>query len=100
MIRKHRLREEMAQAKRQTNFYIQNADRNKMLEKLRAKKVKEGKDFAPLKTFEMRQRLTDEEIRTQKQTDSTKRNIKRLKPGKNSGGALSKAILAKLFPSK
>ncbi|GAV05321.1 hypothetical protein RvY_15473 [Ramazzottius varieornatus] len=97
MTRQHRIRQEIAQAKRQSNFFNKNVEKSKILDKMQARKAEEGKPFAPLKTFEVSQRLTDEEYTKAKAKKATKRLAG---TGRHSGSGLSSAILAKLFPPK
>ncbi|XP_055329676.1 activator of basal transcription 1-like [Paramacrobiotus metropolitanus] len=93
VVRKHRLRQEMAQAKRQTNFYAKNIEQSKMLQRLKAQKAKEGQEFAPLKTFTIPQVLTDQEIRDRNRKSKSK-------PSKTQPSGLDNVILQKLFPAK
>ncbi|OQV22301.1 putative Pre-rRNA-processing protein esf2 [Hypsibius exemplaris] len=100
ITRQHRLRQEIAQAKRQTNFFSQNIEKSKMLERIKRKKSKEGGDFAPLKTFEMRQRLTDAEIRSQPRSAAGPAVAisKSRTPAPPDNGI--KNVLANLFPKR
>ena len=96
MTRQHRIRQEIAQAKRQSNFFTKNVEKSKVLEKMQAKKLEEGTPFVPLKKFEVSQRLTDDEYKAQ-----PKKAAKRLtNAGKHSGSGVSSSILGKLFPKK
>ena len=97
ITRQHRLRQEVAQAKRQTNFFSQNIEKSKMLERIRTKKTKEGADFAPLKTFEISQRLTDAEIRQQKGEQS--RKAATFSKDSSTGSGIQ-SVLANLFPRR
>ncbi|XP_076282762.1 activator of basal transcription 1 [Lasioglossum baleicum] len=65
-VRKQRLRTEIAQAKREANFFSQNVDRSK---KLRRKQQQgENSTFIPPT---IKQRDTDAEIRSRKENDTT-----------------------------
>ncbi|XP_076640628.1 activator of basal transcription 1 [Halictus rubicundus] len=65
-VRKQRLRTEIAQAKREANFFSQNVDRSK---KLRRKQQQgENSMFVPPT---IKQRDTDAEIRSRKENDTT-----------------------------
>lgn len=94
MTRQHRLRQEVAQAKRQTNFFSQNVEKSKMLDLIQRKKKAEGAEFAPLKRFEINQRLTDEEIRSKPQEAWAKT----ARPAPSGAGI--KNVLANLFPKR
>ncbi|KAG2455737.1 activator of basal transcription 1 [Polypterus senegalus] len=66
-VRQQRMRAEIAQAKRETNFYLQNVEKSKNIEKLREKRKKTGQEFEE-KSWNFTQRQTEEEIQKAKQT--------------------------------
>ncbi|KAG9336020.1 hypothetical protein JZ751_003279 [Albula glossodonta] len=73
-VRQQRLRTEISQAKRETNFYLANVEKSQNLEKLRKKKEKKGEAMEE-KTWDFTQRRTEDEIqqrRLRKQTMSKK----------------------------
>ncbi|KAL4646287.1 activator of basal transcription 1 [Arapaima gigas] len=61
-VRQQRLRTEISQAKRETNFYLANVEKSQNLEKLRKKKEKRGESMTE-KTWDFTQRRTEDEIR-------------------------------------
>ncbi|KAG7472680.1 hypothetical protein MATL_G00111450 [Megalops atlanticus] len=61
-VRQQRLRTEISQAKRETNFYLANVEKSQNLEKLRKKKEKKG-EAVEEKTWDFTQRRTEDEIR-------------------------------------
>lgn len=61
-VRKQRLRTEIAQAKREANFFAQNIDMSKKLKK----KAQQGEISDDFKAPEIKQRETDQEIRAKK----------------------------------
>ncbi|XP_078038181.1 activator of basal transcription 1 [Augochlora pura] len=65
-VRKQRLRTEVAQAKREANFFSQNVDRSKKLQKKQQRG--ESSTFVPPT---IKQRDTDAEIRSRKENDTT-----------------------------
>ncbi|XP_030640415.1 activator of basal transcription 1 [Chanos chanos] len=56
-----RLRTEISQAKRETNFYLASVEKSQNLDKLRKKKEKKGEAMEE-KTWDFKQRRTEEEI--------------------------------------
>ncbi|XP_036389032.1 activator of basal transcription 1 [Megalops cyprinoides] len=61
-VRQQRLRTEISQAKRETNFYLANVEKSQNLEKLRRKKEKKG-EAVEEKTWDFTQRRTEDEMR-------------------------------------
>ncbi|KPP65163.1 Activator of basal transcription 1-like [Scleropages formosus] len=61
-VRQQRLRTEISQAKRETNFYLANVEKSQKLDKLRKKKEKRGESMTE-KTWDFTQRRTEDEIR-------------------------------------
>uniref|UniRef100_H3DBW7 Activator of basal transcription 1 n=1 Tax=Tetraodon nigroviridis TaxID=99883 RepID=H3DBW7_TETNG len=64
-VLQQRLRTEVSQAKRETNFYLNNVDKSAHLEKLRKKSKQEGQP-AEERTWDFTQRQTEEEIQMRK----------------------------------
>ncbi|XP_023691647.2 activator of basal transcription 1 [Paramormyrops kingsleyae] len=60
-VRQQRLRTEISQAKRETNFYLANVEKSQNLERLRKKREKSGEEVVE-KTWDFTQRRTEEEI--------------------------------------
>uniref|UniRef100_W5NBB0 Activator of basal transcription 1 n=1 Tax=Lepisosteus oculatus TaxID=7918 RepID=W5NBB0_LEPOC len=104
-VRQQRLRVEISQAKKETNFYLANVERSHSLEKLKKRKKKEGQSFLE-KTWDFTQRPTEDEIR---QRRLLKQNQPRGRSKKELAKALEKAraiqeksqsnvsLLAKIF---
>lgn len=63
----NRIRTEISQAKKQTNFYSGNVEFSKNLDRMKKKKIEKGEQFEG-KTFLVTQRKTDEEILAEKRT--------------------------------
>ncbi|KAJ8393501.1 hypothetical protein AAFF_G00059740 [Aldrovandia affinis] len=77
-VRQQRLRTEISQAKRETNFYLANVEKSQNLDKLRKKRERKG-EAADDKTWDFTQRRTEDEIqqsRLRRQTMS-KKNLKK-----------------------
>ncbi|KAJ8371164.1 hypothetical protein SKAU_G00111920 [Synaphobranchus kaupii] len=77
-VRQQRLRTEISQAKRETNFYLANVEKSQNLDKLRKKRQRKG-EAVEEKTWDFTQRRTEDEIRQsrlRKQTMS-KKNLKK-----------------------
>lgn len=66
-VHEQRMRTEISQAKRETNFYKNAVEKNENLNKLRKKNL-----LTPISPFDVQQRPTDDEIRRRKQTSNTK----------------------------
>ncbi|KAF3696311.1 Activator of basal transcription 1 [Channa argus] len=64
-VLQQRLRTEVSQAKRETNFYLNNVDKSAHLDKLRRKRQRVGQQ-ADEKTWDFTQRQTEEEIQMKK----------------------------------
>ncbi|KAJ8257764.1 hypothetical protein GJAV_G00189440 [Gymnothorax javanicus] len=77
-VKQQRMRTEISQAKRETNFYLANVEKSQNLEKLRKKQQKKG-EAVEEKTWDFTQRRTEDEIhqsRLRKQAMS-KKNLKK-----------------------
>ncbi|KAM8862266.1 activator of basal transcription 1 isoform 2-T6 [Spinachia spinachia] len=64
-VLQQRLRTEVSQAKRETNFYLSNVDKSAHLDLVRRKRRKDGQQVEE-KTWDFTQRQTEEEIQTTK----------------------------------
>ncbi|XP_024240890.1 activator of basal transcription 1 [Oncorhynchus tshawytscha] len=77
-VLQQRLRTEISQAKRETNFYLANVEKSQNMDKLRKKRERKGEKIEE-KTWNFTQRCTEEEIqmsRLRKQTMSKKNLLK------------------------
>ncbi|XP_077370353.1 activator of basal transcription 1 [Festucalex cinctus] len=75
MVLHQRLRTEVSQAKRETNFYLDNVDKSARMEKERKKgkrKMTDGQQHAEERTWDFTQRQTEEEIQTKKKKKNKK----------------------------
>ncbi|KAM9344070.1 activator of basal transcription 1 [Pholidichthys leucotaenia] len=64
-VLQQRLRTEVSQAKRETNFYLDNVEKSTRLDKLRKKRKRDGEQVDE-KTWDFTQRQTEEEIQQKK----------------------------------
>ncbi|CAL1539983.1 unnamed protein product [Lymnaea stagnalis] len=71
-----RIRADISQVKKQTNFYMNSFEKSKTLSEIKKRKEKRGEDFEK-RTFGegVRQKLTDEEILAQKKSQKRKSEI-------------------------
>ncbi|XP_013121087.2 activator of basal transcription 1 isoform X2 [Oreochromis niloticus] len=95
-----RLRTEVSQAKRETNFYLNNVEKSAHLDKLRKKRQRDGEQVEE-KTWDFTQRQTEEEIQMKKKKkDSVSQkhlDKARLMEQKSQSNV---SLLAKIFNSK
>jgi len=64
-----RIRADIAQVKKQTNYYVSNYEKSKTLREMKKRKEKKGQVFEKRTTVDgIPQKLTDEEIRANKKT--------------------------------
>ncbi|XP_012714204.2 activator of basal transcription 1, partial [Fundulus heteroclitus] len=68
MVLQQRLRTEVSQAKRETNFYLNNVEKSARLDQLRKKRQRDGQQGED-KTWDFTQRQTEEEIQKKKKKD-------------------------------
>ncbi|XP_071141637.1 uncharacterized protein [Mytilus edulis] len=64
-VHKQRMRTEIAQVKREANFYIQNAEKSRTIKHIKERKLKRGETFdepSSDRSIEVSQRSTEEEI--------------------------------------
>ncbi|XP_041861031.1 activator of basal transcription 1 [Melanotaenia boesemani] len=64
-VLQQRLRTEVSQAKRETNFYLNNVEKSTHLDKQRKKRLRDGEQVDE-KTWDFTQRQTEEDIQTKK----------------------------------
>ncbi|XP_051883371.1 activator of basal transcription 1 isoform X2 [Pristis pectinata] len=67
LVKRQRLRVEVSQAKRETNFFLQNVEKSRGLEKLQELKRKKGEEWQE-KNWHFHQRATEAEIQASKTT--------------------------------
>ncbi|XP_077438781.1 activator of basal transcription 1 [Vanacampus margaritifer] len=73
MVLHQRLRTEVSQAKRETNFYLDNVDKSARMEKeSKKRKMTDGQQHAEERTWDFTQRQTEEEIQTKKKKKNKK----------------------------
>ncbi|GCB77254.1 hypothetical protein scyTo_0019974, partial [Scyliorhinus torazame] len=65
LVHRQRMRAEVSQAKRETNFFLQNVEKSKGLEKLQEVKKKKGQEWEE-KHWHFQQRATETEIQASK----------------------------------
>ncbi|XP_072429475.1 activator of basal transcription 1 [Chiloscyllium punctatum] len=97
LVRRQRMRAEVSQAKRETNFFLQNVEKSKGLHKLQEMKSKKGQEWQE-KSWHFKQRETEMEIQASKAA-SRKRKARELgKAAEIHGQAQSNVtLLAKIF---
>ena len=105
-VHSQRMRTEISQAKREANFYIQNAERNERQRKMKKKKLKDSLETNKNednsdKIYEVRLKDTEEEIvGKRKSQDGTERPSSKRKlsePSKKSLAKGGKSFLTKIF---
>ncbi|XP_051806026.1 activator of basal transcription 1 [Acanthochromis polyacanthus] len=98
-VLQQRLRTEVSQAKKETNFYLNNVEKSAHLDKLKKKRQRDGEQVEE-KTWDFTQRQTEEEIqRKKKKKDSvSQKNLDkaRIIQQKSQSNA---SLLAKIFNS-
>ncbi|XP_069581944.1 activator of basal transcription 1 [Brachyistius frenatus] len=97
-VLQQRLRTEVSQAKKETNFYLNNVEKSARLDKLRRKKRTDGGQVED-KTWDFTQRPTEEEIqmkKKKKKKDSVSRDKSRLLQQSSQSNV---SLLAKIFNS-
>ncbi|XP_048873666.1 activator of basal transcription 1 [Brienomyrus brachyistius] len=103
-VRHQRLRTEISQAKRETNFYLANVEKSQNLERLRKKREKSGEE-AVEKTWDFTQRRTEEEIQ-QSRLRKYAMSKKSLQKAQDKARAIQEkaqsnvSLLAKIFNSQ
>ncbi|KAM9855141.1 activator of basal transcription 1 [Aulostomus maculatus] len=98
-VLQQRLRTEVSQAKRETNFYLNNVDKSAHLDKLRRKRKRDGQQMDE-KNWDFTQRQTEDEIQSKKKQKAamTQRDLdkSRLLHQKSQSNV---SLLAKIFNS-
>ncbi|XP_012988348.1 activator of basal transcription 1 isoform X1 [Esox lucius] len=102
-VLQQRLRTEISQAKRETNFYLANVEKSQNMDKLRRKREKKGENIKE-KMWDFTQRRTEDEIqisRLRKQTTSKKNLLKAQEKAKDiqKKSQSNISLLAKIFNS-
>ncbi|XP_040261617.1 activator of basal transcription 1 [Bufo bufo] len=97
-VRKQRMRAEVSQAKRETNFYLQNVERSKKFAKSEQRKAAGG-SAGPDKQWNFTQRKTEEEIQTLKSGGDKKRIQKRQEQAERAQelSQTNRSLLQKIF---
>ncbi|KAL3975013.1 hypothetical protein ACER0C_023639 [Sarotherodon galilaeus] len=96
-----RLRTEVSQAKRETNFYLNNVEKSAHLDKLRKKRQRDGEQVEE-KTWDFTQRQTEEEIQMKKKKKKDSVSQKHLEKAHlmEQKSQSNVSLLAKIFNSK
>ncbi|XP_041713968.1 activator of basal transcription 1 [Coregonus clupeaformis] len=102
-VLQQRLRTEISQAKRETNFYLANVEKSQNMDKLRKKRERKGEKIEE-KTWDFTQRRTEDEIqmsRLRKQTMSKKNLLKAQDKARDiqQKSQSNVSLLAKIFNS-
>ncbi|XP_033120255.1 pre-rRNA-processing protein esf2-like [Anneissia japonica] len=71
-VRDQRMRTEISQVKKETNFFIKNIEKKKVLDKLEEKKRKKGKEWTS-KTRNFKQRKTDDQHKLVKKLNENRK---------------------------
>ncbi|XP_073493907.1 activator of basal transcription 1 [Phyllobates terribilis] len=99
-VRKQRMRAEVSQVKRETNFYLQNVERSKKIAKSDRKKAAEpGGNSVPDKQWNFTQRKTEEEIQALKSGGDKRRIQKRQEQAQRAEeqSKTNRSLLHKIF---
>ncbi len=95
-VHKQRMRTEIAQVKREANFYINNAEKNQTVKRIKERKQKRGEtvDDDDSKEIEVTQRLTEDEIKSKRKRKIDEMSRKKVKKPKIADGDVNKKSLA------
>ncbi|CAI9552410.1 unnamed protein product [Staurois parvus] len=99
-VRKQRMRTEVSQAKRETNFYLQNVERSKKFSKAdRKRAIEPGNSTIPDKQWNFTQRKTEAEIQALKASGDKKRIQKRQEQAERAQerSQTNRSLLQKIF---
>ncbi|XP_018413493.1 PREDICTED: activator of basal transcription 1 [Nanorana parkeri] len=99
-VRQQRMRAEVSQAKRETNFYLQNVDRSKKFSKADRKRAMESESSTiPDKQWNFTQRKTEVEIQALKASSDKKRIEKRQEQAERAQerSQTNRSLLQKIF---
>ncbi|XP_073326477.1 activator of basal transcription 1 [Pagrus major] len=99
-VLQQRLRTEVSQAKRETNFYLNNVDRSTHLDKLRKKRQRDGQQVDE-RTWDFTQRQTEDEIQMKKKKKNDSVTQKHLEKAHliQQKSQSNVSLLAKIFNS-
>ncbi|XP_031149008.1 activator of basal transcription 1 [Sander lucioperca] len=100
-VLQQRLRTEVSQAKRETNFYLNNVDKSAHMDTVRRKRQKDGQQVDE-RTWDFTQRQTEEEIQTKKKKKRDSVTQKHLSKARliQQKSQSNVSLLAKIFNSK
>ncbi|KAL3059411.1 hypothetical protein OYC64_014093 [Pagothenia borchgrevinki] len=100
-VQQQRLRTEVSQAKRETNFYLNNVDRSAHLDTVRRKRQRDGQQVDE-RTWDFTQRQTEEEIQMRKRKKKDSVSQKHLDKARliQQKSQSNVSLLAKIFNSK
>ncbi|XP_063736757.1 activator of basal transcription 1 [Eleginops maclovinus] len=100
-VQQQRLRTEVSQAKRETNFYLNNVDRSAHLDNVRKKRQRDGQQVDE-RTWDFTQRQTEEEIQMSKRKKKDSVSQKHLDKARliQQKSQSNVSLLAKIFNSK
>ncbi|CAJ1085692.1 activator of basal transcription 1-like%2C partial [Xyrichtys novacula] len=73
-VMQQRLRTEVSQAKRETNFYLNNVERSAHLDNVKKKRTRDGQQVEE-KTWDFTQRQTEDEIQIKKKNSISQRHL-------------------------
>lgn len=99
-VRQQRMRAEVSQAKRETNFYLQNVERSKKFSKADRKRAMEPENSTiPDKQWNFTQRKTEAEIQALKASGDKKRIKKRQEQAERAQARsqTNRSLLQKIF---
>ncbi|XP_022619643.1 activator of basal transcription 1 [Seriola dumerili] len=99
-VLQQRLRTEVSQAKRETNFYLNNVEKSAHMDNMRRKKQKDGQQVDE-KTWDFTQRQTEEEIQMKKKKKKDSVTAKHLKKARliQQKSQSNVSLLTKIFNS-
>lgn len=96
------MRTEIAQAKKETNFYLASVEKSQNLDKIRKKKEKKGEKMDE-RTWDFKQRRTEEEIQIgKKKKGLSKKNLQKAQEKAKAiqqKAQSNTSLLAKIFNS-
>ncbi|TRY72810.1 hypothetical protein DNTS_009512 [Danionella cerebrum] len=104
MVYQQRMRNEISQAKKETNFYLESVEKSQKMEKFRKKKEKKG-ELVKEKEWDYKQHSTEEEIQLKrfKNKGISKKNLQKAQEKSKSFQEKAQtniSLLAKIFNGK
>lgn len=98
MVLQQRLRTEVSQVKKETNFYLDNVEKSARMDKLRKKREREGEQVEE-RTWDFTQRQTEEEIQMRKKKKKAAASQKQLDKARliQEKSQSNVSLLAKIF---